>query len=371
MKKIAITLLAFAALPLCLLAQEANKEKIEKEEIIEKREKPEKKEKAEKKESQEIIIRQNGDKEIKLKVEVDGDKITINGKPLSEFKDKDITINKRKMTITDGNETMNFDFAPGAGGFEKFGENFGEDFMRKFKTEDEETSKGAFFGVTTESTDGGVKVVEVVKGSAAEKAGLKKDDIIAKVGDEKITSPEVLSDVIGLKKAKDEIKVAYKRNGKENTVKATLGNRKQKRTMAYSFNSPDGNMRSFTLPKLAPMPNTNMEGFNEDMLEMQQDAMENAFPRQKKIGLKIQDTEDGGGVKVINVEDSSAAAIAGIKKDDIIKEINGKKIDNTDDAREELVPDEDKKLYKIKINRAGSEMNFDVKIPRKLKTANL
>ena len=30
-----------------------------------------------------------------------------------------------------------------------------------------------------------------------------------------------------------------------------------------------------------------------------------------------------------------------------------------------------KKLYKIKINRAGSEMNFDVKIPRKLKTANL
>jgi serine protease Do len=114
-----------------------------------------------------------------------------------------------------------------------------------------------------------------------------------------------------------------------------------------------------------------MEGLNEDMLELQQNAMERAFPSRKKIGLKIQDTEEGNGVKIINVEDSSTAAIAGIKKDDIITEINGKKIENTDDAREELVPDEDKKLYKIKINRGGSEMNFDVKIPRKLKTANL
>ena len=369
MKKILIVLFAFVALPFAIMAQDINKEKVEKEELTEKKEKAERKEKPEKKETQEIIIRQSGDKDINLKVEVNGDKITVNGKPLSEFKDKDVTINKRKMTITDGNKTMHFDFTPEGEGFEKFGENFGEDFMKKWGGEDE--NKGAFLGVTTEATDGGVKVVEVVKGSAAEKAGLKKDDIITKVGDEKIISPDVLSDVVGFKKPADEIKIFYKRNGKENTVKALLGKRKQRKPAVYSFKIPHNKLHSFTMPNLPAPPLPNMEGLNEDLLELQQNALENSFPRQKKIGLKIQDTEDGVGVKVMNVEDSSAAAIAGLKKDDIITEINGKKIDNTDDAREELIPDEDKKLYKIKINRAGSEMNFDVKIPRKLKTANL
>ena len=356
------------ALPFCLIAQEANKEKIEEKERIERKEKAEK---PEKKETQEIVIRQNGDgKDINLKVEINGDNITVNGKPLSEFKDKDITINKRKMTINDGSKTMHFDFTPEGGGFEKFGEAFGEDFIKNWGGGDNEGT-AAFLGVTTEKVDDGVKVTAIVKGSAAEKAGLKKGDVITKVGDEKITDPESLSDVVGFKKPKDEVKVFFKRNGKENMVKATLGNRKMSRTKTYSFNSPDGNMRSFKMPEIAPLPNTNMEGLNEDMLELQENALASAFPSRKKIGLKIQDTEEGGGVKIINVEDSSAAAIAGIKKDDIITEINGKKIDNTDDAREELVPDEDKKLYNIKINRAGSKMNFDVKIPRKLKTANL
>jgi len=262
---------------------------------------------------------------------------------------------------------MHFNFSPEIEGFEAFGDSFNGNWNGNWDSDKKHS--GAFLGVTTESVTGGVKILEVVKGSAAEKVGLKKDDIITKVGDEKITSPEMLSDVISFKKPKDEVKVVYKRNGKEATVKATLGKRKSK-TMVYS--NPGGDYHTFTYPSMPPTPpNTNMEGFNEDLFDLQQNALMHAFPHQKKIGLKIQDTEDGGGVKVINVEDSSASAIAGIKKDDIITEINGKKIDNTDDAREELVPDEDKKLYKIKINRAGSEMNFDVKIPKKLKTANL
>ncbi len=360
MKKICFALLAFAALPFAILAQDVKEER------------PEIKEKKEKKETREIIIRQKGDKDINLKVEVNGDKITINGKPLAEFNDKDITINNRKMIITDGNNvtgTFNFD----GEGFEKFGENFGDGFMKSWGGEDEEEGKGAFLGVTTESVDGGVKITEVVKGSAAEKAGLKRDDIITKIGDEKITSPQVLSDVIGFKKPTDEIKIAYKRDGKSNNLKATLGKRKITRARSFSFSSPNGggNIHSFTFPPNAPNPPaTNLEGLNSDLLELQENALASVYPR-KKIGLKIQDTEEGGGVKVINVEDSSASFTAGIKKDDIITEINGKKIDNTDDAREELMPDEDKKLYKIKVNRAGKEMDFDVKIPKKLKTANL
>jgi serine protease Do len=337
--------------------------------IIEKEERIEKKEKPGKRETQEITIRKDGEKEMNLKVEINGDKITVNGKPLAEFKDSGIVINKRKMILQGGGNKLYFNDDNGGGQGFNFGDAFGEDFLKDM--EGGANSNKAFLGVITDAAEGGgVVIKDIVKGSAAENAGLKKGDIITKIGDEKITSPAVLSDIIGFKKPKDEVKINYKRDGKASTAKVVLGNRNANKVKEFTFKMPQSGENRFNMPgQHAPL--TNMEGFNEDMMELSQNALESSFPLRKKIGLKIQDTEEGGNVKVINVEDSSAAAIAGIKKDDLITEINGTKINNTDEAREELIPDEDKKVYKIKVKRNGEELSFDVKIPRKLKTANL
>lgn len=318
-----------------------------------------------KKETQEIIIRQKGNKEMNLKVEINGENVTVNGKPLSEFVDKDVTINKRKMIITDGDKKMMWNFNFDNQDWGKFGEQFGQDFMRDFDIEIEEVnSNKAFLGVTTEKNEKGAEIQEVVKGSAAEKAGLKKGDILTKIGEEAIDGPEALSDLIGFKKPGDEIKISYLREGKKSTAKATLGKRSGR---TQNIRGPRPQIRSFTMPHMAP--GVNMEGEDpEDRIEFRNFAF--APGKGKKIGLKLQDTEEGNGVKVINVEDSSAAATAGIRKDDLITEINGRKIENTDDAREELVPDPDKKSYKITVNRGGSTQTFEVKIPKKLKTAN-
>jgi len=334
--------------------------------IIEKEERIEKKEKPGKRETQEITIRKDGDKEMNLKVEINGDKITVNGKPLSEFKDSSIVINKRKMILQGSGNKLYFNDDKEGGQEFNFGDAFGENFLKDM----EGGATKAFLGVGTDVAEGGVIIKDIVKGSAAEKAGLKKGDIIITIGNEKITSPAVLSDIVGFKNPKDEIKINYKRDGKAGTAKVVLGKRKENNIKNFNFKMPQMGENQFNMPRQHP-PLTNMEGFNEDMMELSQNAIADAFPFRKKIGLKIQDTEDGGSVKVINVEDSSAAAIAGIKKDDLITEINGKMIDNTDDAREELQPDEDKKMYKIKVNRKGKELSFEVKIPRKLKTANL
>ena len=96
-----------------------------------------------------------------------------------------------------------------------------------------------------------------------------------------------------------------------------------------------------------------------------------SFPRQKKLGLRIQDTEEGNGVKVLDVEDSSASSTAGLKKDDIITEIGGVKVTNTDEVRDQLMENSEKSSYNIKARRNGTEMSFEIKIPKKLKTANL
>ncbi len=375
MKKVLITVaaIAFISLPTCLKAQDEKKEKIEIEERIEKKERVEKKEKPEKKETQEIIIRNKGGKDLNLKVEINGDNVTVNGKPLSEFKNDEVTINKRKMIIRDGDGTMSFNFSPDAMGF-------GNEFMKEWK-EGKEIIK-PFLGVTTEKVTEGAKIMEISKESAAEKAGLKKDDIITKVGDDKIADGENLSKIISSKKPKEVVKVTYLRNGKEGSVKATLGERKMKAPMAFAYGQPRGNVRSFTLPRISGTPNADL--MNEDrLLELESLApgrnfdarpfiqLENSFPRQKKLGLKIQDMEEGGNVKVIDVEEGSAAEKAGLKKDDIITEIGGVKIENTDDAREQLFPSEAKTAYTIKAKRDGKEMSFEVKFPKKLKTANL
>ena len=350
MKKLMITA-AFSALmglPVLLFAQDAPG-KTDKE-------KGEKKAKAEKKETQEIIIRNKADKELNLKVEINGEKVTVNGKPLSEFKEDGVTINKRKMIVRDGHR-MDFDINGDAMAF-----NMDENFMKQWG---KEVIK-PFLGVTTEKTDEGAKVTDVVKGSAAEKAGLKVDDVITKVGDKIVTDEEGLSDLVAARKPKDEVKITYKRNGKENSAKITLGERKVSGPMAMAF-GPRGKARTFAFPNpgspeleglLAPGTSYNFGPFA-------------SFSRQKKLGLKIQDTEEGGNIKVIDVEEGSAAEKAGLKKDDIITEINAKKITNTDEAREQLNPEEGKSSYSVKVLRNGTAMSFDIKIPKKLKTADL
>ena len=191
--------------------------------------------------------------------------------------------------------------------------------------------------------------------------------------------PESLSEVVTSFKPKEEVTVYYNRDGKESSAKATLGERS--RSMAYSFSGPDGMARSFTMPRIQSVPKVEMWNDKElgDMSPRtwtpgsgnNYEFFSDAFPRQQKLGLKIQDTEDGKGVKVLDVDKDSPAEKAGLKKDDVVTEIGGKKVTNTDEVREQLHEQVEKSAYTIKANRNGNAMSFDIKIPKKLKTANL
>lgn len=120
-------------------------------------------------ESQEIIIKKKSDKDIKLTVEINGDKILINGKPLTEFKDDDVTINKRNTMVVRG-----------------YGKLSPLDELQGLNWSSNNNGKpSAFLGVVTEKSDNGAIVKEVTAGSAAEKVGLKTGDVITKLGDKK------------------------------------------------------------------------------------------------------------------------------------------------------------------------------------------
>ncbi len=351
MKKIVFTAAAicFAAFTTTITAQNDKITKTEKE----------------KKQTQEIVIRKKGEKDTKIIVEIKGDAITINGKPLSEFKDDEITVNRRNVIIRDGKGETRFKMAPGD--------------LEGFSWSDDNGKPSAFLGVTTKSdNDGkedsksnGAEITNVTKESAAEKAGLKNGDIITKINDKKVEDPESLSEVVTSFKPKEEVTVHYKRDGKESSVKATLGERKS--GMSYSFSGPDGMGKSFSMPRIQTVPGVELGDLTPRVWSPGggNNYLFDTYPRQQKLGLKIQDTEDGKGVKVLDVDKDSPAEKAGLKKDDVVTEIGGTKVSNTDEVREALHDNMEKSAYNIKAGRNGNAMSFDIKIPKKLKTANL
>ncbi len=306
------------------------------------------KEKIEKKESREIIIRKNGDKDTKMKIEIDGDKVTVNGKPLSDYKDNDVTVIERDINRRrDDNmllsplENDNFDL---------------------FNNDAESSGPKTFMGVVTEKTADGVKINEVMKGSAAEKAGLKNGDVITKINDKEISNPDDLVETIRSHKPKEEVKVYYKRDDKKSDVTVKLGERKES-NRTFIFNDDKGfgkgngyNFKTQQAPKFPDFPNTPFKYWNNNHV---------------KLGVKVEDSPTSDGAKIISVEEGSAAEKAGLKKDDIITEMDGEKVTNVDEVRSQLMEVEDKESVNLKAKRNNTEMNFEVKFPKPVNSADL
>lgn len=325
--------------------------------------------KGDKRETEEIVIRKKGSKDANMNIEITGDKVLINGKPLVEFRDNEITINKRKIMVRDGNKLT-------------FGDIDGDLGTGSFTWNKGNGKSVAFLGVSTIKTEDGAKITEeVAKETAAGKAGLQKGDIITRIDDEKIDGPQALYDAISAKQPKDEVKITYRHEGKKKTTKAILQEKRQgSYSKTYSYSGPDGSFRNFTVPAYPGLPEPPTPPappeFPDFAPEFQQELQGlqdefRGFPRRQKLGLKIQDTEAGNAVKVLEVEDSSAAAIAGLKQGDLITEIAGSKITNTDEAREHFHENLHNSNYQVKALRNGTEMKFDVRIPKQLKTTNL
>ncbi len=331
-----------------------------------------------KKDRQEIVISKKGEKDVTVTIQFKDDKVLINGKPLIEFKDDAISINNRTFSF----KQIEKDFEGYGKDMEAYSldmENFSKD-MEKFGKEMEISisgkmgAGGPFLGVVTEKVTDGAKIEEIIKGSAAEKSDLKVGDVITKVNDKKVAGPSELAELLQSFKPKKEVKIYYKRDGKEKNTKVSLQERK---VSTYSFSSPGGGSKSYSFPQAPRVPRApgavrapRVPAAPFDF-EMERGGPAMLFSRQPKLGLKIQDLEEGAGVKVLEVEEGSAAATAGLKKDDVITEIGTIKVANTDEAREQLMQNGSKSSYPVVAKRNGAEMKFEIKIPKKLKTANL
>jgi serine protease Do len=287
-----------------------------------------------------IVIMRKGDKDEKVVVEFKGDKLIVNGKEVDEFESENLSISRNKLR-----DLRAFSAPNGNWGLADFEGNNG---FRMF-SEDENR---AMLGVTTEKVDRGAEIKEVSKESAAEKAGLKAGDIITKIDETKIEDADDLSKAIHSHKPGDKVSVSYLRDNKEQKVSAELGKWKGIKFDSYT---PDFH---FEMPEYNVTPRIRGNGA----------FMYGGAP---KLGLSVQDTDDGKGVKVIEVDEESNAAKAGLKEEDVITHINDKEVNAADEVAKIVKESKEKPSIMVKINRGGKTQNVELKMPRKLKTADL
>ena len=90
-----------------------------------------------------------------------------------------------------------------------------------------------------------------------------------------------------------------------------------------------------------------------------------------KMGISIEDITEGSGAKVIEVTEGSPAAKAGIAKNDIIIGVDGATIKDVTALQEKAGTLEAGTTLNIKLMRDGKSKEVTVKIPKKVKKANI
>jgi len=186
----------------------------------------------------------------------------------------------------------------------------------------------------------GVGVTRVVPGSPAEKAGLRKDDVILRLDGENITSVRKLNRLVAEIAPDQSVKVTVSRGGAEQEVTATIAKRDNSSMAQNYFQLQpfkwEGNPKEFKNFKW-DFPRGDKFDFDFD----KDGDFTLMLSNSRRIGVStIQLTKqlaeyfgiaDGKGVLVTAVTDDSPAAKAGVKAGDVITAIDGEAVDSPGD----------------------------------------
>ncbi len=179
----------------------------------------------------------------------------------------------------------------------------------------------------------GVGVTQVIKDSPAEKAGIRKDDVILRFDGESVTSARKLNRLVGESSADQTVRLTISRGGSEQEVSATLSKRDPMKNVLGGVLAP-GILRGTT-----PGPFKVNPGAIE--INPGEDGFVFAFGGNRRIGVSTQSLTKqladyfgakDGGVLITSVTDNSPAAKAGLKAGDVITAIDGEKVTSAGDV---------------------------------------
>ena len=203
-------------------------------------------------------------------------------------------------------------------------------------------AKEAWLGVYTQTltpelseglnyTGSGALVSRVVDGSPAEKAGVKKGDVIVGINTTTVASATDLTKAIGNAKVDQTVSVRIIRDGERRTLSAKLVER------------PAEEMEWSSAPEA---PGGHGDGDFEFMFDDAAPGLAMFRGGRGRLGVRVEDLNadlgsyfgvtDGKGALVVEVLKDTPAEKAGVKAGDVITKVGDKAIGNSDDLVQAL-----------------------------------
>jgi serine protease Do len=183
----------------------------------------------------------------------------------------------------------------------------------------------------------GAIVSDVFKGSPAEKAGLKRGDVVLEVNGKTVKDAESLRNIVAQSRVGSKIKIKIMRENEPIVLTATI--------------------TEFPKDMAEAMPREPDEEVAEENALAGFTVMNLTQEIAKQLGL----SRGENGVVIVSVEPYSAAEEAGLKKGDVIQEINKKRVSNLRDFINTTSHIKDGDTVLLFVNRGGRKFYITLK----------
>src|SRR5258705_6878249 len=212
------------------------------------------------------------------------------------------------------------------------------------------------------SAERGVFLGKIVPDSPAAKAGLKENDVVTEINGQRVGGAAQFRRMIHEIPAGRSIQLTVWRDGRTQTVSATLG-KSEERRHSMKMVAPTPGTFAFRMPEIPEIPP--ME-WNGNMV---------FGGGQPRLGIDAEDISgqlgaffcapDGEGILVRHVNSGSPAEKSGVKAGDVITSLNGERIRSVGELREKLSAKRDEKDRTVKLGvlRNKGEISLNVELP--------
>jgi serine protease Do len=210
----------------------------------------------------------------------------------------------------------------------------------------------------------GVVLGKIVPDSPAAKAGLKEKDVVTEINGQRVEGTAQFRRIIREIPAGRTVQLTVWRDGRSQTVSATLGKAEEGRH-GFKIMAPTPGAFAFRMPDTPMIPEIPPMEWNGAMI----------LGGQPRLGIDAEDLSgqlgtffgapDGEGILVREVNEGSPAEKAGLKAGDVITSFNGERIRSVGDLREKLSAkrDEKDKTVQLGVLRSKNEVSLTVELP--------
>jgi serine protease Do len=184
----------------------------------------------------------------------------------------------------------------------------------------------------------GVGITQVMKDSPADKAGLRKDDVILRIDGENVSSVRKLNRLVSEMAPDQSVKVSFSRGGAEQEVTATIGKHTNRSFAGSVF--PDGKVWRWDRDNAKPFTFEFPPGESRNLFDNDND-MAIILGNSRRIGVSTTELSKqladyfgvtgGQGVLVTSVTVDGPASKAGVRAGDVITAVDGEAVDSPGD----------------------------------------